>query len=109
MATSPNQRIVRINKEPCGTTNLYAKINLDAMKSAMIDLTNAEFQMWLYFAKNQNNYDLVLSQVNAEKWGISKSTYHRAINTLIVKKYLVSKGVGSNRFDFIEMPKKIFK
>lgn len=45
MATSPNQRIVRINKEPCGTTNLYAKINLDAMKSAMIDLTNAEFQM----------------------------------------------------------------
>ena len=108
MASLPNQKTVIINKEPCGTSNLYAKIKLDALKSAMIDLSRAEFQMWLLFAKNQNMYEMDLYEAEAERWGIKKSTYHRAITTLINKKYLVRDNSGINKYQFYEMPEKKF-
>jgi hypothetical protein len=41
-----------VNKEVCDENNLYAKINLEAMKLAMKDLTPAQFEVWMYFAKN---------------------------------------------------------
>jgi len=108
MASLPNQKTVIIKKEPCGQSNLYAKINLDAMKSAMLDLSHAEFQMWLFFAKNQDNYELDLYEKDAERWGIKKSTYHRAITTLQKKNYLVRDTEAANKFKFVEMPEKKF-
>ena len=103
-----NQKKVKITKEPADGWHYYAKINLDAMKSAMIDLSRAEFQMWLLFAKNQNMYEMDLYEAEAERWGIKKSTYHRAITTLINKKYLVRDNSGINKYQFYEMPEKKF-
>ena len=37
----PNQKTVAVNKEKCDSTNLYAKININAIEYAMNDLTPA--------------------------------------------------------------------
>ena len=53
MITVPNQKIVRIEKEPCGKGNLYAAINLKALEAAAQNLDAGAFKLWIYFAKNQ--------------------------------------------------------
>ena len=61
MITVPNQKIVRIEKEPCGKGNLYAAINLKALEAAAQNLDAGAFKLWIYFAKNQNGYSAMLS------------------------------------------------
>ena len=88
------------------STNLYTKINLDALKDAMSNprLTQAEFYVWLLLAKNRDKYDYELSTAEAAKWGISKATFYRAINKLLLEKYLVPERKGSNHLQFYEYP-----
>ena len=101
----PNQKTVNINKEVCDKQHLYAAINLEAMSSAMLDLTGEQFKLWCYFAKNQNNYTLELSQKAVEGFaGISAKTYQRSIATMIEKGYLVN--VSGNTYNFYEIPKE---
>lgn len=57
----PNQKIVKVSKEPCNKSNYYAAINLEAMEQAAQALDAAAFKLWIYFAKNQNNYEFALS------------------------------------------------
>ncbi len=104
--TSPNQKMATIKKEPCDRNNLYAKINLEALKLAMNNLQNAEFEIWVYFAKNQENYTFALSPQAAAEWGISRSTFNRTINKFIDEGYLISTKEGSNHYDFYEIPKE---
>ena len=104
--TVPNQKIITIKKEPCDTRNLYAKINLEAMKRAMSTLTNATFEVWLYFAKNQENYTFASSPKAAEEWGIARSSYDRAIKKFITEGYLIADREGSNHYTFYEIPKE---
>jgi hypothetical protein len=59
--TVPNQKVVKVNKEPCNKSNYYAAINLEAMEAAAQNLDAACFKLWIYFAKNQNNYEFALS------------------------------------------------
>lgn len=62
-------------------------------------------QVYLYLAKNADNYPLALSQVAAEKEaGIAKTTFHKYINLLIDEGYLVWK--KGNVYDFYETPHK---
>lgn len=69
--SSPNQRSVNINKESCNSEKLYAKINIEAMNSAMRDLKPASYKLWCYFAENQNAYSFWLSPVDVHiKTGI---------------------------------------
>ena len=102
--TVPNQKVVTIKKETCSKTNPYAMVNLYAMKKAMNSLTNAEFEIWMYFAKNQNNYEFALSPEDAESWHIARTTLKRTIHRFIELKYLTQDRPDSNRFTFHEIP-----
>ena len=63
--TNPNQKIVVIEKEICNKSNKYTTINLDALQAAMQTLSNAEFKVWMYFAKNADHYEFALSPSEA--------------------------------------------
>lgn len=105
MYCNPNQKVIKVNKEPCNKNNLYAMYNLDALLYAMQDLKGETFKMWCYLNKNQQGYTFALSKVDAVQWGIgSKSSYDRAIGELINKGYLVA--IEDNKYNFFEMPKE---
>lgn len=108
MKVSNNQKVITIQKEVCNNQNkdnYYAKINLNALQKAMIDLdTEASIKMWLYFAKNQNGYQMALSSIDAIMWGIgSKGSYDRAIKMLIEKGYLVKQEDKKDYYNFYEV------
>ena len=105
METVANQKTIKVQKEECSKSHLYAMYNLDALQAAMIDLKGESFKMWCYLGKNQNGYQFALSMVDAIKWGIgSKSSYNRAIAELKEKGYLVE--TSTNHYDFYEVPKQ---
>lgn len=101
--TVPNQKVVKVNKEPCSKSNLYAAINLKAMEQAAIELDAGAFKLWVYFAKNQNNYNFALSSKDVEEtFGMKIKQYNNAVETLIEKKYLVN--TSGNNYNFYEVP-----
>jgi hypothetical protein len=67
MKTVPNQKIVEVIKEPCNQNNYYARINLEAMTNAALDLEAGAFKLWIYFAKNQDEYEFALSSKATEE------------------------------------------
>ena len=104
--TVPNQKVVKVNKESTdGKTkaNYYAAINLEAMEAAARGLGAGAFKLWIYFAKNQDNYEFALSsKVVEETFGMKIKQYNNAIDELIEKNYLVmTKG---NNYMFNEKP-----
>ncbi len=102
----PNQKTVSVHKEPTDRNHLYACINIDAMENAMNTLTPAQLKVWMYFAKNQNNYRFELSSVAVCGFcGISDKTYRDAIKALVAQRYLVKRADGI--YDFFEIPKAI--
>ena len=102
--SNPNQKTIRIEKEQANKANPYTIYNLNALKSAMLDLKGEAFKLWCYLDKNQNGYTFALSKVDALNWGIgSKSSYDRAVKELIDKHYLVN--VSGNSYNFYELPK----
>lgn len=101
--TVPNQKVIKVNKEVCNSNNYYAAINLKALESAALDLQSGAFKLWVYFAKNQNNFQFALSSKDVEQsFGIKIKQYNNAIYELIVKGYLVCD--CGNRFNFYEIP-----
>ena len=72
-----NQKVVTVNKEPTDRQHIYACINKDALKQAVLDLTKgSSFKLWMYFAMNQNNYQFELSAKAVENYcGITEKTY----------------------------------
>lgn len=108
MTTVPNQNVVEVQKEPCNKDNLYATINLDAMKLAMKDLTPVQFQVWLYFAKNQAGYVFAVSPAAAlDEFGIKKDSFQKAVGVLREKGYLVNNPAkGKNYWIFHEKPEE---
>lgn len=102
----PNQKTVSVNKEPCDKKHLYTCVNIDALTHAMKDMTPAQFKVWFYFAKNQNNYTFELSSVAVQNFcNISDKTYRDAIKILIEKRYLIKRN-DSKIYDFYEIPPK---
>ena len=71
--SSPNQKIIKVNKEKCDKQNYYAAINLNALESAALKLKSGAFKLWVYFAKNQDEFEFALSnKAVAETFGIKK-------------------------------------
>ena len=104
MITVPNQKVIRIEKEPCGKGNLYAAINLKAMEAAAQNLDAGAFKLWIYFAKNQNGYEFALSSKEANAaFGLGKSQYDTAVKKLIAAGYLTN--IQGNQYVFSEIPK----
>lgn len=108
MKTVANQDVVEIQKEKCDKDNIYAVININAMALAMKDLTPAQFQVWLYFAKNQAGYTFAVSPAAAlNEFGIKKDTFQKAKQALKEKGYLVENlAKGKNHWIFKEIPEE---
>lgn len=101
--TVPNQKSVRINKEKCDKQNLYSVINLSAMEEAARDLDAGAFKLWVYFSKNQDNYEFALSSKAVEQeFGIKIKQYNNAVKELTDKGYLVN--TKGNNYIFNEIP-----
>lgn len=57
---------------------------------AMKDLTPVQFQVWLYFAKNQQGYMFAVSPAAAlSEAGIKKDSFRKSVEVLKEKGYLV--------------------
>lgn len=108
MYSNPNQDFVTVNKEKCDKNNLYATINIHAMSLAMKDLTPAQFQVWLYFAKNQAGYTFAVSPAAAlDEFGIKKDTFQKAKAVLKEKGYLIEDlAKGKKHWIFKEIPEE---
>lgn len=60
-------------------------------------------QLYLYFAKNADGFELGLSQEAAQmEAGIKKTTFHKYVNLFIAEGYLVKR--NGNIYDFYEQP-----
>ena len=108
MYSNPNQDMVTVQKEPCDKQHLYATINLEAMRLAMKDLTPAQFEVWMYFAKNQAGYTFAVSPAAAlDEFGIKKDTFQKAKVVLKDKGYLIEDlARGKNHWIFREIPEE---
>lgn len=106
MTSYPNQDIVEIQKEPCDKSHIYMMINQEAVRLAIKDLTPAQFQVWLYFAKNQAGYQFAVSPAAAlDEFGIKKDTFQKAKQVLKEKGYLIENPAkGKNHWIFREIP-----
>lgn len=104
-----NQKTVKVVKELCNKDNLYTAINLNALTNAGKILSGDAFKMWIYFSKNQNNYEFELSSKHAEEtFSLSKRRYDNAIHELIENRFLVDTNTDpnavKNSWTFREIP-----
>ena len=105
MATVPNQRKVIIHREKCERD--FLQIKKENWFAANKDLEPYGLQVYLYLAGNKDGFNLELSQEAAEREaGIKKTSFHKYVNLMIEKGYLVQRGEGSNLYDFYEKPQK---
>ncbi|MBS7298565.1 MAG: hypothetical protein KIG65_05730 [Eubacteriales bacterium] len=100
--TVPNQKIIHINRESFDGKQ-FLGILKENWYAANKDLSPYGLVLYLYIAGNADGYNLALSQVAAEEAGITKTTYHKYLNELINKGYLVQR--SGNVYDFYEVPK----
>ena len=99
--TYPNQRMVRVNREPIKSDFLGIK-NAN-WQAASRDLGAHALQLYLYLASNANNYTLALSPAAIrDAIGMARSTYHDQFSKLISKGYLVH--AHGNTYNFYEVP-----
>lgn len=100
-----NQKTIVIKKAPADKSNIYSVINIEALENAVAVLNGEALKLWLYFAKNQNNFTLELSRQACIIWGIgSESSYKRAVAELIKKGYLQK--ISGNTYHFNELVKQ---
>lgn len=63
--TVPHQRTIKISKSATDKTHKYTTNNLEAIAEASKNLeTLGGFKLYMYFAKNQNNYEVALSSAD---------------------------------------------
>lgn len=99
----PNQRLVHVHREKCYKN--FLQIKKENWYAANEDLTPYGLQVYLYLAGNMDGYTLELSQEAAAiEAGIKKTTFHKYINEMIEKGYLIPRRDGSNVYDFYERP-----
>ena len=105
MATShPFQKNITIHREKANADFLCIKN--EHWKNANKDLSPYGLQLYLYFAANRDGYSFNLSQEAAEKdAGIRKTTFHKYVNEMIEKGYLVPR--KGNCYDFYETPQPV--
>lgn len=102
MKTVPNQRIIKIKKEPTDKEHKYTMNNLNALNEALEKLdTKGGFKLYMYFAKNQNNYEFALSSADVKECcGLAYTAYTTAFKELVDKGYLVPTNEKQTLFIF---------
>ena len=103
MDTAENQKIVIVNKDTTDKKHPYKPINIEIWNNALTTLKGNEFKVWMYIAKNQNQFTFALSSKETCRiCNICRSTYVSAIHTLLDKGYLVPKANEKNVYIFYE-------
>lgn len=99
--TFPNQRMVRVHREPAKSD--FLGIKNENWQAASRDLGAHALQLYLYLASNANNYTVALSPVAVRQAiGMARSTYHDQFHKLVDRGYLVPS--TGNTFEFYEVP-----
>lgn len=100
--TVPNQKIVKVEKQPCDKQHIYAAINIAAMEQAAQTLDAGAFKLWCYFAKNQDGFQFALSSKDVlESFGMKIKQYNNAVAELKEKGYLTE--TSGNHYTFNEV------
>lgn len=108
--TVPNQKVVHVHRDMPDKNKKegnFLLIKKENWYAANKDLEPYGLQLYLYIAGNRDGFDFALSQDAAEREaGIKKTSYHKYVNLMIEKGYLVPRKENSNIFDFYEVPKR---
>ena len=93
MSSVPNQRTITVNKEKTDKSHKYTANNLAALDEAASRLqTKGGFKLYMYLAKNQNNYSFALSSADFCAWsGLGMTAYNTAFEELKQQGYLIPK------------------
>ena len=103
--TVPNQKVVHVNRQKCDKN--FLQISKENWYAVNKDLGPYGLQLYLYIAGNRDGFDFALSQEAAEREaGIKKTSYHKYVNLMVEKGYLVPRKENSNVYDFYEVPKR---
>ena len=107
MPTVPNQRTITVNKEKTDKSHRYTANNLDALDEAARRLqSKGGFKLYMYLAKNQNNYSFALSSADFCAWsGLGITAYNSAFEELREQGYLIPKDSSKpkeSRFTFYD-------
>jgi hypothetical protein len=98
-----NQRTVEIGpKAKSNAKNTFTVINLNALQQAMNDLDNSDFKLWMFYEQNALGFKVPSGPAYVAMWGLSRSSYYRAFNTLVEKGYLVK--ISEGYYKFYETP-----
>ena len=108
--TVPNQKVVHVHRDMPDKNKKegnFLLIKKENWYAANKDLGPYGLQLYLYIAGNRDGFDFALSQEAAEREaGIKKTSYHKYVNLMIEKGYLVPRKENSNIYDFYEVPKR---
>lgn len=96
----PNQRMLKIHKEPTDRNHLFTANNIAALdEAAGLLQTKGGFKLYMYLAKNQNNYQFDLYSSNFIYWsGLGITAYRSAFNELVDKGYLIEQSKNNYIF-----------
>lgn len=99
------KRLTKIRKTATDNDNPYAKINIQAIYHAMLDLASERgaFTLWVWFAMKSDGHIFVLDNDWArQQTGLYKKQYERAKTLLKEKGYLVE--FPESKMLFIDWP-----
>lgn len=105
MTTSPNQRIIKINRKKVNykdSKRPYMIAYTDLVEQASQDLNGSEFKVYIYMISNQDGFKFGCSpQDISNRYGLNIDTVKKAINKLIEKGYIVK---TNGTYEFYEKP-----
>ncbi len=113
LKTVPHQRTIKVKKSATDRAHKYTANNLEALAEASKNLQSlGGFKLYMYLAKNQNDYELALSSADFKAWsGLASRAYTTAFEELKSKGYLIALNDSESIYFFrdkldIELPTK---
>lgn len=98
-----NQMVVTVKKTPVSEERKFLQSDMPTFQKAMQTLDAGAMMLWLYFAKNKDDYESALSSKDAsENWGIGISQYKTAKRKLIDAGFLVCVDESKNKYIFFD-------
>lgn len=90
MITYPNQKTITIKKDAPKRGEVYLRVRLDNLEKAARELSGeVALKLYLYFAANQDNYELIFSpQDFAAKYNVSVDRARKVFHELEKAGYL---------------------
>lgn len=105
IVTSPNQKVVKIQKTDSDKEHTYGIFNCRATCMAASKLSDRAFKLYVFLNMNQDGFTFALSPAQiAAKIGMKEKKYREAVKELTDAGYLVQQNAGSNWYCFYELP-----